>query len=99
MIEIKPYQNAIKYACQSQGVKKLELFGSYAREDFRADSDMDFLVEFDLSQPSLFDRYLALFEALEKIFKKKIDLVEISSLKNAILIKSINEDRKVIYEA
>ncbi|MEZ4958609.1 MAG: nucleotidyltransferase domain-containing protein [Saprospiraceae bacterium] len=47
MIELKPYHKAIQEICKSQGVKRLELFGSYARNDFKKDSDMDFLVEFD----------------------------------------------------
>lgn len=99
MIELTPYNKAIKQACHSLGVKKLELFGSYARDDYHQDSDIDFLVEFDLEQPNLFDRYLALMESLEKIFRKNIDLTEVSSLKNAILLKAINKDRKVVYEA
>ena len=32
---------------QAMGVKSLELFGSGARDDANADSDVDFLVEFD----------------------------------------------------
>ncbi|MBR8827290.1 MAG: nucleotidyltransferase family protein [Gomphosphaeria aponina SAG 52.96 = DSM 107014] len=32
---------------QSMGVKSLELFGSVARNEANADSDVDFLVEFD----------------------------------------------------
>ncbi len=99
VIEIKPYYKNLEKACQSQGVKKLEIFGSHARSDYHNDSDIDFLVEFDLEQPFLFDRYLTLLEELEKIFKKKVDLTEVSSIRNAILLKSINKDRRVIYEA
>jgi uncharacterized protein len=99
LIEIKPYQKAIQQACHRYGVKRLELFGSHARHDHRKNSDMDFLVEFDLTRPCLFDRYLGLLEALQEVFAKKVDLVEISSIKNPILIKSINQDKKIVYEA
>ena len=32
--------------CRKHGVKRLALFGSVLRDDFRPDSDVDFLVEF-----------------------------------------------------
>jgi uncharacterized protein len=32
--------------CKSHGIRKLSIFGSYLRDDFRPDSDIDFLVEF-----------------------------------------------------
>lgn len=54
------------------GVQSIGLFGSYAMERNRADSDLDFLVE--LSAP-LVDNYFGLWDFLEKRFQKKIDLV------------------------
>lgn len=33
--------------CRRHHIKRLALFGSVLREDFRPDSDMDFLVEFE----------------------------------------------------
>jgi len=42
--------------CKRNGIRKLSLFGSALRGDFRADSDIDFVVEFrDGAAPSLFD--------------------------------------------
>ena len=32
--------------CETHGITRLALFGSALRDDFRADSDLDFLVEF-----------------------------------------------------
>jgi uncharacterized protein len=37
----------IKEFCRRHHIRKLSVFGSYLREDFRTDSDIDFLVEFD----------------------------------------------------
>ena len=57
------------------GVKKLSLFGSYAYDKAKEDSDLDFLVEFKEGR-GLFDDYVGLLQFLENIFKKKIDLGE-----------------------
>lgn len=41
--------------CQQYHISKLALFGSVLRDDFRPDSDVDVLVEFDLAHiPGLF---------------------------------------------
>lgn len=41
--------------CRRHGVSRLSLFGSILRDDFRPDSDIDVLVEFDGPSPSLLD--------------------------------------------
>ena len=100
MLNLESYKEQIIKVCQESGVEKLELFGSFARNEENNDSDIDFLVEFnEMNKVGLFDRYFFLMISLEKIFKKKVDLVEISSLKNHFLIESINSSRLTIYEA
>ncbi len=39
-------QNEIHAFCERHPIRKLSLFGSVLRNDFRADSDVDMLVEF-----------------------------------------------------
>jgi predicted nucleotidyltransferase len=61
-------------------VKKIGLFGSYVRGDQQAHSDIDLLVEFDLTTfdenfSGYFDNYLALRSILQDILKAKVDLV------------------------
>jgi uncharacterized protein len=42
--------------CKHHGIRRLSLFGSVLRDDFRPDSDVDVLVEFDPGcTPSLLD--------------------------------------------
>jgi len=53
-------------------VRKLALFGSYARGDQREDSDVDILVEVD---PSIGLEFVTLAESLEKSLKVPVDLV------------------------
>lgn len=54
------------------GVKSLELFGSVARDEARADSDVDFLVEF--SKPVGFFEFFRIQPYLEDILGCDIDL-------------------------
>ncbi len=61
------------------GVKSLALFGSVAREESRADSDIDLLVEFD--GKATFDGYINLKLYLEDLLKRRVDLVTRRALK------------------
>ena len=56
------------------GVKRIGLFGSYARGDEKADSDIDILVEFNSGQAT-FDNFMQLAFDLEEIFKRHVDLL------------------------
>ena len=53
-------------------VRKIGIFGSYARGDEVETSDIDILVEFE---KSTFDNYFDLLFYLEKLFGKSVDLV------------------------
>ena len=53
-------------------VHSLALFGSYARGDQRADSDVDILVEVD---PSIGLEFVTLAERIEKLLGVSVDLV------------------------
>ena len=97
MVAIEKKLPEIRTACQASGVKRLELFGSCARGDSQQDSDMDFLVEFvDPLRAGVFDRYLALHDALQTIFDCPVDLVESSAIQNRVLKRGIEADRKLV---
>jgi predicted nucleotidyltransferase len=61
------------------GVKSLALFGSVARDEAGADSDLDLLVEFE--EPASFDRYMDVKIFLEDLLGRKVDLVTKKALK------------------
>ena len=61
------------------GVRRLALFGSVQRNEARADSDVDVLVEFEPGMKS-FDRLLALGDLLEERLTRRIELVTLESL-------------------
>lgn len=88
----------IRESCKKFRVKKLEVFGSLARGDFRDDSDVDFLVEFeDLFEPNISDKYFGLLEELENLCQRKVDLVEATSITNPFFKQSIERNRTLIY--
>ena len=68
---------------RSFGVKKLILFGSYARDEQTETSDIDFLVEFEKSRGN-YDDLIKLQIYLEDIFNKKIDLVEFDYIREEL---------------
>ena len=59
--------------CQRHHVRKLALFGSVLREDFRSCSDVDVLVEFEPGfVPGL--EFFALEQELSEMLGRKVDL-------------------------
>jgi uncharacterized protein len=59
--------------CQHNHIRRLALFGSVLRDDFRPDSDVDVLVEFEPDHiPGL--RFFALERELSEILGRKVDL-------------------------
>ncbi len=64
------------------GVRRLGLFGSYARGEAMPGTDLDFVVE--LSEKS-FDAYMDTNIFLEDLFQSRVDLVTMSSIKPRLL--------------
>lgn len=87
----------VRTYCKEHGVKKLFLFGSYARGDETQSSDIDLLVEFQNSIQISYLDMLIIKSDLEKILGSKVDLVEIDSLVNPIRRKSILSERIPLY--
>ncbi len=62
--------------CRRHHIRKLSLFGSVLREDFRPDSDVDVLVEFVPGNVPGFIRLGSIEEELEQFFDgRKVDLL------------------------
>jgi predicted nucleotidyltransferase len=60
--------------CRKNHIRKLALFGSVLREDFRPDSDVDVLVEFEPGHVPGFG-FIRLQEELSELFGRTVDLV------------------------
>lgn len=72
---IREQQNTL----QALGVRKLGLFGSFVRGEQRADSDVDFLVEFEPDKKS-YDNFIQLAFLLEDLLGRRVELVTPESL-------------------
>lgn len=64
---------------RGMGVLSLAIFGSVARNEAKADSDVDLLVEFE--PPLGFDRYMDAKFRLEALLGRPVDLVTTAGLK------------------
>ena len=60
--------------CRQQHIRKLAFFGSVLRNDFRPDSDIDVLVEFEPEQRVGLIRFAGMEIELSKILGRKVDL-------------------------
>ncbi|MBN2343829.1 MAG: nucleotidyltransferase domain-containing protein [Deltaproteobacteria bacterium] len=90
-------QHQLEKLCRSYHVKKLEVFGSAALDRMNADSDIDFLVEFEPGVQNRFDLFFNFQQALTSLFGCPIDLIEPNGLRNPYFIKSVNESKRTIY--
>lgn len=70
------------------GVKELGIFGSFARNEQRPDSDVDVLVEMEWNT---FDAYMNLLFFLEDLFGRKVDLVVKDTIKPMIRNRVLRE--------
>lgn len=80
----------------SKPVKKAYLFGSYARNEADAKSDIDIMVELDHSKP-IGMKFFTYHEELEELLQKKVDLVSSDGLSRHIK-PFIDKDKILIYE-
>lgn len=100
---IEEHRSGLQALCRRYNVRCLELFGSAATDDAfdPATSDLDFLVDFDPEQdlgPWL-KHYFEFQEELQRLFKRPVDLVMMSALKNERLIDNVNQTRQTLYAA
>lgn len=88
----------LKKLCIMHNVEKMFLFGSALNSGFNKESDIDFLVKFKpIELSTYFDNFMDFKERLEKLFGLEVELVEEQTLKNPILINSINKSKELIY--
>ena len=79
---LETLRQQIPLLMEHYGVEKLEVFGSYVRNEQNKDSDLDMLVTFR-EEPSLLT-YIAIENYLSDLLGVKVDLVMKDSLKPKI---------------
>jgi len=101
MINIEKYKTGLTDICfDNQVIKKLYLFGSALTPRFDNEtSDIDVLVETaDILPEEKGEKLLVLWDDLETLFNRRIDLLTENSLQNPFLKKEIEQTRKLIYD-
>ncbi len=93
----KNIDNLLKL-CKKYKVSKLYVFGSSITKNFNQKSDVDLLVTFnDVDLKHYADNYFDFKFSLEKVFNRKVDLIEEKAIKNPFFKKSIDKTKKIIY--
>jgi|SRR5665213_2153681 len=91
--------DGIQAFCVKWRVREFSLFGSVLRDDFGPASDVDVLVLIDDAAPwSLYD-WLDMIDELQRLFGRKVDLVEKDAIRNPLRRRAILEGAKVLYAA
>ena len=97
--DVQDKGEAVGQLCRQFRVRRLELFGSAVGDEFDPKtSDLDFLVDFeDLKPEEYADTYFGLLEGLRDLFKRNVDLVMVSAVKNPYFLESIERSRTLLY--
>ena len=99
-ILIEENLDKLKALCEKHEINMMHVFGSVCNDNFHEESDIDILISFkEISIDRYTDHYFELHEALESIFKRKVDLITENSLSNPYFIKSIEASKELLYAA
>lgn len=88
ILELYKNENSEKY-----GIKKIGIFGSYARDLATANSDIDIVIE--TQEPDLYT-LVHIKEELEKLFNRSVDIVRNREKMNPYLKKRIEKDAQYV---
>ncbi|MCY7409353.1 MAG: nucleotidyltransferase domain-containing protein [Chitinophagales bacterium] len=98
MNTLQKYRNPINQLCRQFKVKKLYAFGSVVNDNFREDSDIVMLVDFDvMKEEDYADNYFDLKFSLEDLLHRPVDLLEEKAVHNPYLRKAIDLQKELIY--
>ena len=97
---IQKHFNDLSDLCERFGVEKLYAFGSVLTDRFdRKTSDLDLMVVMEAMPPiERGENLMALWDALEKLFDRKVDLLTDQPIKNPYLRKSVESTKQLIYD-
>lgn len=85
--------------CRRHGVRKLSLFGSVLRDDFRPDSDVDIMLQFEPEHGFTFENTPVIIDELRKLFGRDVDVIEQDRIRNRFRREAILSSHRVLYAA
>jgi len=92
-------ENKVKEIASSYKILELYIFGSALRQDFNDKSDIDLLIKLSKDSGYSIFELIEIKEKFEKLFNRKIDLVELEGLRNPYRKEEILKTAKMIYAA
>jgi len=79
-------------------VNELYAFGSVLTDQFNVESDIDFIVSIVSTDPIEYaENYFELKFELEKIFNRKVDLLEQKAIRNKTFEHLVNKQKMLVY--
>lgn len=87
---IKGLKKELPYLKATFGVKRIGLFGSFAKGIQREDSDIDIIVEFE---KPIGLKFIELSDHIEKALGRKVDILTPAGIES-IRVKKVSEDIK-----
>ena len=86
--------------CKKYNVERVYVFGSVVTGDFKSKgSDIDFIVELAPMPPvEKGEKLLSLWNDLEKLYGREVDLLTDKPIRNPYLKKAIEETKQLIYD-
>ena len=100
MNPLKANSEAIQSLCEKHKVEKLYAFGSVLTSAFNEESDVDFLVEFNIQDIEKYvSNFFTLKEELEILFNREIDLIEYRAISNPYFKEEVDETKILLYES
>ncbi len=95
---LKQHLPQIEQACRAAGVRRLFVFGSVLTDQFKEDSDVDFMAEFAPMPPADYaDKYFQFCEDLEFILQRPVDVLTPAGLRNPIFKREVETKRQLLY--
>ncbi|ABF40969.1 nucleotidyltransferase [Candidatus Koribacter versatilis Ellin345] len=88
----------VRAICEKYGVRELRLFGSALGPTFRAESDVDFLVEFQPDVRMGLITFLKMRDELQDLIGRPVDLVQAGGLK-ATIRDEVLANNELLYAA
>ena len=101
MLKIKKYRKGLADLCNNNAVvDKLYFFGSALSTKFNENtSDIDILVEVaELPPEERGESLIILWDNLEMLFNRKVDLLTENSIRNPFFKKEVEQTKKLIYD-
>ena len=95
---LNKHKYELENACSRFSINELYVFGSILTDKFNDNSDIDFIVSISSNNPLDYaENYFEFKFELERIFHRKIDLLEQKAIHNKTFENIINKQKVLLY--